>query len=481
MRQLLLTCCALLLVVSGFLHADEITLTDGRYLQVKCLEANERGVKVHLLETGGEFWIPWDLIRAEDRKALRVRFQLESDDSGLVPPEQGLRLVTKDGGEHLGVPMAAFDLQNPPDDITLWIGGKELAFKKSTVRFLEAAEVPALAAFTPEQLYQRRVKDGGPAADDLQGNWDLARFSVAIEEPDAAIRHLLAVKQTDSEFQAEQVGKLLARMEELAKNSRVRDAIREAKQEAYYNRYPASLSKLDEILAVAGLAPMLKAQAEMTREFVIKRRWEHYRQVVRREYFEFMNARIGKMSRDEELTLRDAQRDLRSNLHNLIIGDIAAKHGLDAKNEVQKMFEERVVHAPYAASYVSGSFIVLGRAPGAQEREQALQQALARSLAQQQRSSGGGGQQPTMPKFPKPATADEWWMKLSDSGARGDWMKAYYAENGRQLKVAGERKLDCDRCGATGTIKFGGAQGEVIPVTCPRCHGHKTDKGVLYK
>jgi hypothetical protein len=472
----------MLLLISGWLHADEITLTDGRYLQVKCLEANERGVRVHLLETGGEFWIPWDLIRAEDRKTLRVRFQLESDDTGLVPPEQGLRLVTKDGGEHLGVPTAAFDLQDPPEDITLWIGGKELVFKKSTVRFLEATEVPALAAFTPEQLYQRRVKDSAPGADDLQGNWDLARFAVAIEAPEAAIRHLLAVKQTDAEFQAEQVGKLLARMEELAKDSRVRNAIREAKQEAYYNRYPSSLSKLDDILGSAELSPLLKAQAEMTKEFVIKKRWEYFRQIVRREYFDFMNARIGKMSRDEELTLRDAQREIRSNLHNLIVGDIAAKHGLDAKNEVQKMFEERVVHAPYSASYVSGSFIVLGRAPGAQEREQALQQALARSLAQQQRNSrGGGGQQPALPKFPKPPTADEWWMKLSDSGARADWLKAYYAENGRQLKVAGERKLDCDRCGATGTIKFGGAQGEVIPVTCPRCHGHKTDKGVLYK
>ncbi len=467
---------------SAFVLADEITLTDGRYLQVKCLEANERGVRVHLLESGGEVWIPWTLIREADRKTLRVRFSLESDDSNLVPAEEGLRLVTKDGDEHMGVPVAPLDLQSLPDEVTLWVGGKETAFKKNVIRMIEVCEVPALAAFTPEQLYQRKVKDGAPAADDVQGHWDLGRFCIAIEAPELAIRHLLALKLTDPEFQTETVARELGRMEELARNARVVRAIFDAKQEAYFKRFARSVQMLDEIVALAEITPMLKSQAEMTKEFVLKKRWEHFRSMVRRDYFAFMEQRIGKMARDEKITLKDAQKELRSTLHKDIVADLAAKHALDAKTEVQKMWEEREVHSPYSACYVSGSFIVLGRAPGAQEREQALQQALAKMMAQQQQSSSGGQNTNTaMPKFPKPPTADEWWMKLSDSGSRTDWMKAYYAENGRQLKIVGERKIDCDRCGATGTIKHGGAQGAVFPVTCPRCQGHKTDKGVLYK
>ncbi|MSR74900.1 MAG: hypothetical protein EXS14_05465 [Planctomycetes bacterium] len=481
MLKILLT-TSMLCLCAVFAFADEITLTDGRYIQVKCLEANERGVRVHLLESGGEVWIPWVLIREADRKALRVRFSLESDDSNLVSAEEGVRLVTKDGDEHLGVPTAPLDLQNLPDEVILIVGGKSTSFKKSVIRLIEVAEVPALAAFTPEQLYQRKVKDGAPGADDVQGHWDLARFCIAIEAPEAAIRHLLALKQADAEFQTEAVARELARMEELARNARVVKAIRDAKQEAFFNRFPRSLQMLDEIVALVDITPMLKSQAEMTKEFVLKKRWEHYRTLVRRDYFTFLDQRIGKMARDEKLTLKDAQKEVRSTLHKDIVSDLAAKHGLDAKTEVQKMWEERVVHSPLSACYGSGSFIVLGRAPGAQEREQALQQALARMMAQQQQQSRGGQASNTaMPKFPKPPTADEWWTKLSDSGSRADWMKAYYAENGRQLKIAGERKIDCDRCGATGTIKYGGAQGELIPVTCPRCQGHKTDKGVLFK
>ena len=48
-----------LIVASGSLRADDLVLVDGRYLQVKFIRGDERGVSVKLLDTGGEILIPW--------------------------------------------------------------------------------------------------------------------------------------------------------------------------------------------------------------------------------------------------------------------------------------------------------------------------------------------------------------------------------------------------------------------------------------
>lgn len=485
MKSFLRTSAILLAILPAVSRADDLVLVDGRYLQVKCLEATESRLKVHLLENGGEVWIPWNLIREEDRKRLRIRFGYEEDESERVMLEPGVRVVTTEGDEFLGVPVTPFDVQQAPESFEIWHQGRKWEFKKGLVKVLEEAQVPALTAWTPQQLYERKSDELKPADDDLEGNWDLARFCIAIDHYEKAALHLLKVKAIDSEFESERVGNLLARMEGLARDQARADAIRKAKEHAIYKRFDRARSDLEQILALADLSPILKAKGEEVKQWVEVKRAEHFKVEVRRAYFAFLTEKIRKMSRDEKLKLKDAQKELRANLHKEIVADIAAKFGLDPKNEVQKWWDERVVNAPSVASYGSGSFILLGPAPGAREREQQLQQAMAQAQAQQRAQGGRNNQQgsmnPEQMKFPKPPTADEWWMKESDSASRADWMKAFYAEQCKMLKVTGERREDCSRCGATGTIKFGGSQGETIAVTCPRCQGWKYDKGVAFK
>jgi hypothetical protein len=476
----------LLVVLGPTLPAEDIVLVDGRYIQVKCLEATETRVKVILLETGGEVWIPWSLIREEDRKRLRIRFGLEEDESEKALFEEGVKVVTQQADEYLGVPVAPLDLQSLPESFEIWHQGKKWEFKKALIRSVEPAQVPALTAYSAQQLYERKLTEIKPQDDDLEGHWDLARYCMAIDHYDRAAAHLLKVKEIDAEFETERVSNHLARMEALARDQARSEAIKNAKLHAQYNRFERARADLAQILSLPDLSPVLKAHAEQVKQWVEVKRAEHFKAVVRREYFALLNTKIGKMSRDPKLKLKDAQKELRSNLHKEIVADIASKHGLDQKNEVQKWWEERVVNAPFVSSYGSGTFIVLGPAPGARERDQQLQQAMARAAAQQRNQGGRNNQQgslsPEMMKFPKPPTPDEWWEKdYSDSAARADWMKAYYAEQCKMLKVTGERREDCARCAATATVKFGGTQGETIAVTCPRCHGHKYDKGVAYK
>ena len=493
MKATILTLLVLLLVPT-LACADDLVLVDGRYLQVKILGATEKKVHVKLLDTGGELWIPWDLIREADGDRLMVRFGYKDEERQQIT-RPGVRLVTKAGEEFFGVPKTEFDAQSVPDPVVIIHKGRDWPFKKSVVRSIEWQDIPALEAYTQEQLYEQELANLAPGDEDLEAHWDLARFAMDIELYARAVEHLMNVKDIDPAYRGEFVTNQLAKLEVLARNQEVVNAIRGARSKAFRRRFDDAIGELDQIMSVETLDPTLKADAELAKEGVLKLRWDYYSKQVVRHYFSMLDNKLGQMGRDRKLKLKEAQNQLRRELHKEIIADLATKFGLDAKKEVEKMWEERKVHAQRRASYGSGTFIVLGKAKGAQQRNQQLQRMLARQQ-QQQRQGGrggrggrggqGGGQngqnsfsQPM--KLPKPPTKDEWWDKMANGNTRASWMKAYYAENSKKLEVVGERQLPCQRCGGTGTIKFAGAQGESIPITCPRCQGHRHDKGVAFK
>jgi hypothetical protein len=192
--------------------------------------------------------------------------------------------------------------------------------------------------------------------------------------------------------------------------------------------------------------------------------------------------KIRAMSRDEKLKLDEARRRLRADLHKEIVLELSAKHGLDPK-EVEKMWEERGFHQPRTATYGPGSFIVLGRAEGADKLEQEMNRYLQEVLRKQQatRNDQGGSLSAQPERLPKPPTKEEWWTKVSTSQDREQWMLAFWAENAKRVTIVGDRWEPCGRCGATGSLKFSGAQGDVLRAPCPTCQGHKRHKGVAFK
>jgi hypothetical protein len=485
MKNPILCTLVALAALGAALPAEDLVLVDGRYLHVRVLEATDARVKVRMLENDGEIWIPWSLIREDDRRRLRIRYGFEEDESEKVINVEGVRILGKSGAdEWFGVPVAPLDLQALPETIELWIAGRKETIKREFVRVIEPATIPALKAYSREQLYERKLAERNPAEDDLEGQWDLARFSMLVDYHTKAIEHLMKVKALDPEFEPERVSNYLTRMEFLAKNAEITKAISDAKDHVRSRRFDRARTAFAEIIGLPNIPPVLKAHAEQTRDWAEQERAKHFKIEVRRAYFDFLDAKIGKLSRDPKLKMKDAQKELRSDLHKEIIADIASKFGLDPKTEVQKWFEDRVVNVPVTASYGTGSFIVLGVAPGAREREQQLQQAMARAAAQQRSQQGNNNRQgsftPEGMKFPKQKTPDEWW-KDAESGTKKQWMKAWFAEQCKILKVVSERREDCGRCGAKGTIAFDGPQGETIYVTCPDCHGHRYNKAVSFK
>jgi hypothetical protein len=471
------------LLTPAWARGEDLVLVDGRYLQVKLLGATEKALHVHVLETGGKLWIPWPLIAERDRNRLMILYGYKEEDRAQITVE-GVQLITKQGDIYVGVPKEPFDDQSLPDEVIIIHRGSELPFRKDVIRSITRTDVPVLDAYTREQYYKMQLDERKPAEDDLAAQWDMAHLCVDLQDFEHAIVHLLKVRRLDQAYREDYVSNQLTRLEALAKDQRTVDAINDARRDAFVKRFDQAIQKLDQIIAIPDLNPNLKADAEIKKTWVVKARWSHYTKEVTRHYLHLLNRKVGDIAADPKMKLRDAQNVVRRDLHKAIIADLASRFGLDPKKEVEKMWEERVLNQPRVDWYGSGSFIILGKAEAAERLNQQLQRQMAQAAQQARQSQGARGETgsftPPM-TIPKPPTRDEWWEKQADTGTRASWLKAYFAENSKSVTVVGERVEPCPRCGATGSIKLSGAQGETFPVVCPRCQGHRRDKGVAYK
>lgn len=464
-------------LVVAMAPAEELILIDGRYLHVKILEAQDAGLQVQLLEGGGKIFIPWGLIYEPMRKKLRIGFGQEQDEDKQTIVEDGHRITTKNSDVYQGR-----ILSETAEEITLKHQGTTLKIPKKVVREIEKLPVDVLEIYAAKEYYALRAAELKVPDDDIPGNMELGELTLNLRLYEESFKHYEKVRAADPGYQPEFVANVMKRLEELSKHKQIRDALDDSRKLAMFKQFPKALAQLESIIALKDLPATLKAEAEQYKQKTIKLRYDYFRLEVRREYEATLRNKIRTMSRDEKLKLDEARRKLRAELHKEVIADVAQRLGIDQK-EVEKMWEERGFHQPRTASYGSGSFIVLGKAPDADKYEAEMQKYLQNSLRNQQnsRNNQNGSLSAQPDKLPKPPTKEEWWSKVSVSSDREQWMLAFWADNAKKMTVVGERLEDCSRCGATGYLKFSGTQGDDVRTTCPSCQGHKTYKGVAFK
>lgn len=471
---------AALLLMVGIAFAEDLVLKDGRYLQVDILQADERGLMIRRLDNGGELFIPWALVRDADQERIKLAFGLIEEEI-VEPTVDGVRLVTKDGAEFFGVLVTPFDGQTVPPEVEIMLDGNKQVFKKEVIRRIDQTQVPALSAYSAEQLYQMELERVQPGETEVDPHLAMARYAQSVTLPERALFHLLKVQEIAPEYEPEWMANQLERLEVLAKNQEIAKQIRNARRIASGRRFDDALEQLDLIAGMADTPALLKKEAELAAADIAKRRERYFTKEVRKEYFHRLKIIVREIASDRKMTLREAQSEVRRNVHKLVLAAVGEKLGLDVKKEVTPFWDNRVVNQPRVSSYESGSFIVLGKAPGAEERDRALQRQLARARAEEaRRNRGGSSIQGGIPDFPKPPTRDDWYKRAA-TARRTNFLLAYFAENGKTMQVVGERKTECQRCAGQRTIGFAGSQGQVLRVTCPRCAGHGYDKGVAYK
>lgn len=483
----LILALAITAICATVASAEIITLADGRVLHVEVLSGDESGIIVRRLDNDGRLHIRWALLREEDRQMLRVRFGFEEDEDDADLVAEGHRIYPRLGDYRDGRV-----LSQTQEKIVFRQQGKTIEFLPAALRKIEEREVSIFDIYTSEELYEQRATELSVGAATIDGQFDLAKWAMRIGLYEKSMEHLLQVGEMDAEYKADYIKNQLARLEILAKNKEILSAIREAEKEGYSRRFKRCLSIFDEVLGVSDLDADLRETVEKKKARFEKRRMDHFSKLVMHAYHREVNKRIDKYARQRDIrsgdkekavTVDKAMAYLRSELHKEIIEYLAQKHELDPKGEVEKMWKERTLRSTRRASYGSGTFIVQ-KAPkstqgaGNNGLNKRIQEALAR------RNNRGRGRQQQQQQQQQPQqkliTKELWWKKV-DSTQRAFWMRAWFAENGRQMKVENKHMRNCNQCGATGRLKSVGMQGGASFVTCPRCQGNKGDKVIVYR
>jgi hypothetical protein len=471
---LLLTLLALSPASLDARRPEDLVLIDGRYLHVKVLSENERGIKVQLLDTGGEIFVPWGLIDEPYRTEIMKRFG-RGPEENRVYLEEGERVNAKSGDFWEGKVTS-----DTAENVVLKHRGSSMTIPKASVRDIEKVQVNVLEIYTPDEYYNKIAGEVKAPEDDIPENMRLGELAGDLGLYDKAFAHYKRVQATDPGYEKERIENILKRLEEFSKNKQIRDALEEAKRNIMYHQFEKAMLQLEALIALQGIPDSIKGEVQIWKERCVKLRYEYYRRLVREHYEKTLYSKIATLSRDEKVKLQDAQRALRSQMHKDVVTEVATRLKLDPK-EVEKMWEERNFGTTRIASYGSGSFIVLGRAPDADKYEAELNKYLQQSLQKQNQRNQGGSLSAQPDKLPKPPTKEEWWTKVSTSSDREQWMRAYWAEQSKKVTVVGDRWEDCSRCGGTGALKFSGTQGDILRTTCPACQGHKRFKGVAFK
>lgn len=485
MKKLMTLLAALVLVVSA--HADMIFLKDGRFMHVKVVEHDERGITVKRLDTGGRLFVRWDLLREDDRKRLRIEFGYEEDESDADLRIQGHRVYVRRGDYYDGLVVS-----DPEDQerIVLRHEGKEFQFVRSAIRRMEEREISVFDVYTSEELYQQKLAELQPDDSYPESHFEMARWATKIGMYAEALHHYTKFSELEPEEKAEYVANQKKRLEILDAQKEIRDAIKLAERQGRRHRYTECLGYLDEVLAVPNLDKGLRADVEAKKKKFEKRRWKHFAEIVEKQYHRLVTKKINKLARSRDIRSRDDEKKLtidkamsylRSEMHKEIVEELAKKYELDPKKEVEKMWEERKSRGKRTASYGAGTFIVeKGKGRGRQRKQdQRVQELLERFRQRGGRGGqqGGAGNQPKQPPLP---TKDQWWSGV-DAVTRSFWMRAYYAEKSGKMEVTNVITRPCPECGGTGSIKEVGNEGQVVRLTCPRSQGLKGDRVVTYR
>lgn len=482
----LATLLALLVLVTAA-HSEMIFLKDGRFMHVKVVEHDERGITVRRLDTGGRLFVRWDLLREDDRKRLRIEFGYEEDESDADLRMQGHRVYVRRGDYYDGL------LVSDPGDqerIVLRHEGKDFLFVRSAIRRMEEREISVFDVYTPDELYQQKLAELQPDDSYPESHFEMARWATKIGMYAEALHHYTKFAELSPDDKTEYVANQMKRLEILDAQKEIRDAINLAEKMGRRHRYTECLGYLDEVLAVPNLDKGLRGDVEVKKKKFEKRRWRYFAEIVEKQYHRLVTRKINNLARSRDIRSRDDEKKLtidkvmsylRSELHKEIVEELAKKYELDAKKEVEKMWEERKSRGKRTASYGSGTFIIEKSGRGRGRRRQQDQRVKELQKRYRQRNGRGGEpQQGGQPRQPRLVTKDEWWEGV-DSVQRSFWMRAYYAEKGGKMKVTNTTWRPCPECGGTGTIKEIGGDGRVVKLTCPRSHGLKGDKVITYR
>ncbi|HET6204336.1 MAG TPA: hypothetical protein VFI25_16205 [Planctomycetota bacterium] len=453
-------------LLAGAARAETLRLRDGTLLFGEVLSHEETGMRVRRFDSGGVVDLRWDHLVPEEADRLREAFgYLDREEEGYRVLADRIRIA--DGTEVVGILV-----DNRPDVLVVRVRENMVNVPKARiVPPIDRTEVDALAVYTKDQLYNERR-----AASDLSsaaGHLELARFLARIRDFRRAAEHYRKVKELDPTLNPGEVAAKIARCEERAGREKEEEGIEEIKILRSRGRFGEALERCEKFKA-AFPSSVLLPDLEDLRKRIVKGRSDEVTKTVLLGWYELALKVALDKAGDRKVTLEEAQAFAEREMSKEILKrDLARAKKVDEgvdENAARALWDGREVGKQrwQRARYDQGTF-ALGKEKalkGIEQKKEAeskptedpqkkeLENKIRRYLKALQSSTGPSAG----------ATEEEpgaWWDR-APSGARGQWLLAYYAEFGGDMKEIKAWADVCRTCGGKGYLEelAGGAGGQ---------------------
>jgi len=467
-----------------------LKLKSGAFQWASIEEHTEQGLSFRRIDNGGIVTLPWTMVEPRQELELRTRFgyvDLTGDEIMI----QAEKLILADGREVIGLK------QGETNDMILFLTqGKTLQIPKQLVRnYVGGLQVPALDVKSKEDLY--REQELALDLDTAEGNWELAEFCERILDFQRAQLHYEAVREIDPSFNQKELDVILSRIQVKVDNQEQVDYLANVDLLMRRDKFADAFLQLE---LFDGLFPESELQTDRLKlEQRVERARDDFMHVeVAKAWYSWMGRLAAKASR--EMSFEAALAYLEEDFHNEIVTNVTAglkKNWSDLEeDQVRQYFIERKQGRWKSASYGLGTWLLgeddalKGVAPEVQEAPKSARDKAREDQAEKiQRWLRNQEMAKRASRSEEDEEEVEIAWKVLSSGARRNWLIAYYAENSGDLSVRPKPELrDCSECGGRGVrevIFSGSARQDATAgqrqVACPTCHGIGRTRRIRYR
>ncbi len=480
----------LLTLWSAAAVAQTVQLVNGQTLLATVEDADGDGLRVKLLDNGGALDLRWEHLSAASALDIKRQFDLvgDSQDELLVQAEEVSYLVSGQPNRVLGKVV-----ERTGTHIVVMQKGVPYRIPVAELRGMRTLQVPVSQIYTKDEYYAARLAED-PPGDSADKHVLLAEDLVKVRDYEHAAEHLRKAKELDNSRDKQRVETMLARLEKYKEAARERELL----DQIQACRSRGKLADIEKGVALIAQFVQEFPQSKLKQEFDLEKkrfgdvRTRYLSQQVAEQFRRGVQTLAEKKAADQTVSLQAVRDYAENEMAEELFTKVAAALHLEVAEakEFWAMRErfpigKRTEHYAYGlGSWILGEQGVIkdtavakanSKQPAAQagndgnsrdvERVQrALKQALERRRAAVQGGAGGGEKQEQ--------TDEDWWRE-AERVERAGWLRAYFAEFGKQLVVTYANASECVSCYGAGSMMDMGPDGKPVRNKCFLCHGTK--------
>ncbi|MGQ0612282.1 MAG: hypothetical protein ACT4PV_00820 [Planctomycetaceae bacterium] len=445
----LLLLCTALLPARADDDVMEIALDDGTRMHGYLVESEctDEVLVIRDMRTQGKKVIPWARVDASHAQELRVRLGFEVEDMGGSLTTEASEIRNRAGSVFVGKLLNEATAKADGEYRLKTADGERRIQISDVVEGPTAVEVDSLQIYTPEELYQRRIKGGAPAS--AEEHFRTAEFCRKIGAHEHARTHYQAILDAgETKYNADAIRRLLERVEKRIGQREAEGALRGIKQAIVYNRFEQAAQLIAAFREKYTDEDLLNDAKELEEESAERRKAWYIGQVPRLLMGEVKDL-LGDKLKTKDLALSEALRfaggqvSAADTVSARALAAVAEKLKLDPK-EALDYWNQRPRRPIQRAFYRDGTFVVL----------QNIKDPLAKVTPPKPGGSSKGGKSGSGKPAPAPKphgmkNPEEWWKEkvaAKKTTDLRDFLYAFWAEKSGMVELLEPKEETCPTC-----------------------------------